>query len=99
MEVLDARDAETAVPVELAPQPTAPDGCMARLPIAPLVPGATRTLTLRFHTVVPHRFGTFGVFDDQLTVNGGWYPYLAALDATGRGGRTRRHRSPTLKPT
>ena len=49
-----------------------------------LAPGATRRLTLRFRTDVPRRFGSFGEYDDQLTLIGGWYPYLAALEANGQ---------------
>ncbi len=38
-------------------------------------------LTLNFTTTVPHRFGAFGEFEDQLTLLGGWHPMLC--DATG----------------
>ncbi|MDD1677693.1 MAG: hypothetical protein LUO93_00730, partial [Methanomicrobiales archaeon] len=84
MEILEARDGETRVSVEPLHRPDVPDGCVVRMPIAPLPPGATRTLTLRFRTRVPRRFGAFGVFDEQLTAIGGWYPYLAQLDDDGR---------------
>jgi len=89
MQILEVRDGET--PSRATPL-AAPDlfadaqltGCFVRVAIAPLAPGGTRTLTLRFRTIVPHRFGTFGVFDQQLTAVGGWYPYLAALGDDGR---------------
>lgn len=58
-------------------------GVVVRVAINPLRPGAARTLTLRFRTWVPNRFGSFGKFKDQLTLVGGWYPYLAALGAGG----------------
>ncbi|MGD0948103.1 MAG: BamA/TamA family outer membrane protein [Candidatus Binatia bacterium] len=83
MEVLEARDAGEPIAIQPWREPQLPDGTAVRLPIAPLPPGATRTLTLRFQTRVPYRFGSFGRFDQQLTMNGGWYPYLAALDADG----------------
>jgi hypothetical protein len=83
MEVLEARDAGTVVPVEPIQAAGVPDGCLVRLAIAPLPPGEGRTLSLRFRTVVPYRFGTFGRFDSQLTLNGGWYPYLARIGPDG----------------
>jgi len=84
MELLEVRDG--AALTAAAPLPTAgvPDGTVVRAPIAALAPGATRRLTLRFRTEVPRRFGTFGEFDGQLTLVGGWYPYLAGLDAGGQ---------------
>lgn len=83
MEVLEARDAGTVVPVEPMRQVSVPDGCLMRMPITPLPPGGVRILSLRFRTVVPYRFGAFGRFDSQLTLNGGWYPYLATMDSAG----------------
>ena len=42
-------------------------------------------------TAVPHRFGSFGEFDGQLTLVGGWYPYLAdAAHEAASGISTRR---------
>ena len=35
-------------------------------------------------TTIPRRFGTFGKVDGQLTLIGGWHPYLAALDSNRR---------------
>ena len=63
MQVLDAEDA--GAPARVLPTSAAgvPDGTLARIPIAPLAPGASRRLTLRFRTVVPERFGSFGRFD------------------------------------
>jgi hypothetical protein len=83
IEIVDARDAGISAPVEPIRQPGVPDGCFVRLHIAPLPPAETRTLTLRFRTVAPYRFGSFGVFEDQLTLTGGWYPYLATRSADG----------------
>jgi hypothetical protein len=83
MEVLEARDAEAVVPVEPLHQPGLPDGTVVRLAMAHLAPGMTRTISLRFRARVPHRFGSFGEFEQQLTMNGGWYPYLAGLDDEG----------------
>ncbi len=83
MQILDAEDAGT--PAQVLPTSAAgvPDGTLARIPIAPLAPGASRRLTLRFRTVVPERFGSFGRFDGQITLVGGWHPYLAALGDDG----------------
>jgi hypothetical protein len=83
MEILDAED--DGAPARVLPMsaPGVPDGTLTRVPIAPLAPGASRRLTLRFRTVVPEHFGTFGRFDGQLTLVGGWHPYLAALGDDG----------------
>jgi hypothetical protein len=83
MRILEARDAARLTATEPLHAPDVPDGCAVQVRIAPLVSGATRTLTLRFQTVVPYRFGSFGHFDGQLTLVGGWYPYLAALAPDG----------------
>ena len=61
-------------------------GSTVRIDIAPLEPGAERTLKIRFRTEVPHRFGAFGEFERQLTLLGGWYPYLATLQEDGQWG-------------
>ncbi|MBI4518626.1 MAG: hypothetical protein HY699_22745 [Deltaproteobacteria bacterium] len=81
--ILEADDGGRRVALAPVHQAEVPDGSLVRLPITPLAPGATRSLRLRFRTVVPHRFGSFGEFDGQLTLIGGWYPYLAALSADG----------------
>jgi hypothetical protein len=52
MALLEARDGEHPTSIEPLHIADAPDGCAVRLAIAPLAPGATRALTLRFHTVV-----------------------------------------------
>ena len=83
MEILEVRDAGVAVPAMALSKPGVPPGCLVRVAIASLPPGATRHLRLRFRTLVPQRFGAFGEFDRQLTLVGGWYPYLAALDPDG----------------
>jgi len=62
---------------------SATTGTAVRIAIAPLEPGASRRLRMRFHTTVPHRFGGFGEFERQLTLIGGWHPYLAALGDDG----------------
>ena len=84
LQLLDVRDGESpTAAAPIAPPPLPPD-TVVRVPIADLAPGATRRLTLRFRTDVPHRFGSFGEFEHQLTLIGGWYPYLAGLDANGQ---------------
>ncbi|MGH7789542.1 MAG: hypothetical protein ACRERC_21910, partial [Candidatus Binatia bacterium] len=83
MELLAVDDGGVASSAQRLPHVGVPDQTLVRVPIAPLAPGATRQLTLRFRTTVPYRFGSFGEFDGQLTLIGGWYPYLATLDARG----------------
>ncbi len=70
--------------IDGAPIEVADEATSMRVPIAPLPPGQTRTLTVAFRTSIPYRFGSFGHYEKQLTLNGGWHPYLAALDAEGR---------------
>jgi hypothetical protein len=84
MELLDVRDgtaSSTATPVTHA---ALPPGTAVRVPIAALAPGAMRRLTLRFRTEVPHRYGAFSEYEDELTLIGGWYPYLANLHSSGQ---------------
>ena len=83
LELLDVLDA--GVPTHAVPLPVSglPSGTFVSVPIAPLPPGATRSLTLDFRTTVPQRFGTFGQVDDQLTAIGGWYPSLVPLGNDG----------------
>jgi hypothetical protein len=83
MQLLDVRDGDTPSSAAPVPYPGLPAGTVVRMPIADLAPGATRRLTLGFRTDVPHRFGSFGEYEGQLTLVGGWYPYLAGLDASG----------------
>ncbi len=80
LEVLDANIVTHAAPLPIAGLPS---GTFVTVPIAPLPPGETRTLTLGFRTTLPRRFGTFGTVDDQLTAIGGWYPSLVPLGADG----------------
>lgn len=68
----------------MAPPQTASAGdTVVRIPITALEPAATRRMQFDFRTKVPHRFGGFGEFDRQITLLGGWHPYLAALDDDG----------------
>jgi len=59
-------------------------GTAVRVQIAPLKPGDSRRLGMGFRTRIPHRFGDFGEYDQQLTLLGGWYPYLANLGTDGK---------------
>jgi hypothetical protein len=54
----------------------------ASLP-APLAPGAAATVRTRFRTVLPERYGPFGVADGRVTALDGWFPALPALAADG----------------
>ena len=74
--------ADPTARVEPVSHPGVARGVLVRVPIPPLAPGTETQVRLRFHTRIPHRFGSFGEFEEQLTLNGGWYPYLAALDET-----------------
>jgi hypothetical protein len=83
MDIVDVRDDNRLVPWEVVRAPGIDEGVLLRARIARLLPGAQRTVTVRFRTVVPERFGPFGRFENQLTLTGGWYPYLPRLDASG----------------
>jgi hypothetical protein len=84
MELLEVLDGGTVTDATPVAHPGLPRGTVVTVPIAPLAPGAMRRMTLRFRTDVPHRFGSFGEFEDQLTLVGGWYPYLAGLEPNGQ---------------
>ncbi len=83
LQVLEASDGGAPTAVDSVRRTGVPDGTVVRVAIAALAPGGVRRIALRFQTRVPYRFGTFGHFEQQLTVNGGWYPYLARLGADG----------------
>lgn len=83
MDILDIRDDTRPATWDVIQAPGVPAGVLVRVPIARLLPGQQRTLTVRFRTVVPERFGPFGRFEDQLTLSGGWYPYLPRLAPDG----------------
>ncbi len=57
---------------------------LLRAPLpAPLAPGAAATLRLDFRTLLPERYGPFGVADGRVTAIDGWFPALPALAADG----------------
>lgn len=68
---------------EILHRPHVPDGTFVRVPIDGLEPNAAITLSMKFQTVLPPRFGTFGTYDGQLTAIGGWHPHVAALSPDG----------------
>ncbi|MGM0577458.1 MAG: hypothetical protein ACQEXJ_17170 [Myxococcota bacterium] len=75
-EIRDARgrrlDVEDATPT------------LARVALAhPLAPGEVATLRIRFVTTVPHRFGPFGHAEQQITLDGGFFPRPPPLDEGG----------------
>lgn len=54
----------------------------ARLP-APLAPGERARLRAAFRTVLPERYGPFGIAEDRVTALAGWFPFLPALAPDG----------------
>ncbi len=52
------------------------------LPV-PLAPGASAVLRADFRTVLPERYGPFGVADGRVTAVDGWFPTLPVLHADG----------------
>lgn len=83
LQVRDIHDGGRPTQAVALPVAGLPPETFVRVPIAPLAPGATRTLRLAFQTTVPHRYGTFGMVDGQLTLLGGWHPQLVPLQASG----------------
>lgn len=83
MEVVGVLEEGFPARLDRTKRPDSASNVVAHVPITPLKPGDSRTLTVQFRTIVPYRFGSFGRFDEQLTLVGGWYPYLAALGADG----------------
>ncbi len=84
MELIEIRDGAALTQAFPISVPGLPPSAFVRVPIADLPPGASRTLTVRFRTLVPYRLGSFGEFEQQLTLLGGWYPMLVPLDPDGR---------------
>ncbi len=85
---IEVRDASAANSDLLPQQPVQAAhlcaGCAVRVPLLPpLPPGEFRTLSIDFQTTIPYRFGSFGWFDEQLTLAGGWHPMLATLGGGG----------------
>ena len=57
---------------------------LAVIPLSePLAPGARATLEITFRTDVPRRFGRLGRARGILTLAGGFYPQVAALEPAG----------------
>lgn len=83
MRLLEVHDGDALTHAAPVSNPALPPGTAVRVPIADLAPGASRRLTLRFRSDVPERFGSFGEYESQLTLVGGWYPYLATLQPSG----------------
>jgi hypothetical protein len=83
MQLLEVREGTTVGIATPVARPDVPRGTIVSVPIADLPPGATCSLSLRYRVDIPRRFGSFGEFDDQLTLIGGWYPYLAPLRSDG----------------
>jgi hypothetical protein len=54
----------------------------ARLP-ASLASGEAATVRVSFRTVLPLRFGPFGVADGAVVAFGGWYPFMPERAADG----------------
>ncbi len=52
---------------------------LARVTLAaPLVPGGSETIEVRFRTQIPEKFGIFGYWEGVATLEGGWHPYVPA---------------------
>lgn len=61
------------------------DATLARASLpAPLPRGAAAMVRMRFTTVLPERYGVFGVAEGRVTALDGWFPALPALAADGR---------------
>jgi hypothetical protein len=57
---------------------------LLRVPLAtPLAPGATLSLRARFTTVLPERYGPFGIAEGRVTALDGWFPTLPARAVDG----------------
>ncbi len=86
-----------------APRMDAIDGfpaTLARVALAaPLAPGATVTVRTRFRTVLPERYGPFGIADGRVTALDGWFPSLPLLAADGTWDTATPPRPPGVKGT
>jgi hypothetical protein len=58
-----------------------PRKTLMRLRLQPaLPPGKRLVVHAEFETVIPRKYGTFGRYGGAVLLNGGWFPYLPALD-------------------
>ncbi|MCC6764307.1 MAG: hypothetical protein IT293_06560 [Deltaproteobacteria bacterium] len=74
------------------------DGTLLRVALPePLPPGAAVAVRARFTTVMPERYGVFGVADGRVTALDGWFPMLPALAADGRWDPTVPTRPPGVR--
>jgi hypothetical protein len=44
----------------------------------PIQPGESYQFIVHFKTTIPEKYGVFGYFRNLVTLEGGWYPYLAS---------------------
>ncbi|MBI3802379.1 MAG: BamA/TamA family outer membrane protein [Nitrospirae bacterium] len=52
---------------------------LMRVPLPrPIGPGESFDVIVHFTTVIPEKYGVFGQYRNLVTLQGGWYPYLAA---------------------
>lgn len=74
---VDGSDIVTKLkPVSVAPIPS---NTLYSLQLdQPLLPGQTKTFHFVLELKVPKKFGSFGFYEDRLTMSGGWTPYLVA---------------------
>ncbi len=49
----------------------------------PIAPEEQFAFNVRFATTIPEKFGVFGYYDDLITLQGGWHPYLAPRQGAG----------------
>ena len=49
----------------------------------PLSPGKSVSVEVGYRLEIPRRYGSFGEFSGDICLNGGWHPYLPALDQDG----------------
>ncbi|MEZ6188884.1 MAG: BamA/TamA family outer membrane protein [Planctomycetota bacterium] len=66
------------------PAPALPEGVALDVALdPPLEPGGRVDLELEYSAYVPERLGSFGRYDGRWILEGGWLPYVPALDADG----------------
>ncbi len=75
-EVTSVVDAEGALSYEIDPKNNV---LLKVLPRTPIPAGAAFAFQVQFATTIPEKFGVFGYYRDQVTLQDGWHPYLPAF--------------------
>lgn len=80
IESLQEEGLEVVKKLQIISKPSIPEKTLYRLELEkPLAPRETRTFQFVMKLHVPKKYGSFGYYNDRLTMSGGWTPYLVSF--------------------